>query len=88
MNVSVRTAVLVLLVFALVLNVAAVWLYFVGDFALLYLLVAVLLGLSMLYATVKLVASHTSRDAWKLYKLSSFPYLGLIFIAMCVSIWM
>ena len=88
MNVSVRTAVLVLLVFALVLNVTAVWLYFAAGFTLLYLLVAVVLGVAMLYATVRLVSSHASRDAWKLYKLSSFPYLGLIFVAMCLSIWL
>jgi protoheme IX farnesyltransferase len=46
MNVSVRTAVLVLLVFALALNVTAVWLYFAAGFTLLYLLVAVVLGVS------------------------------------------
>ncbi len=88
MNVSVRTAVLVLLVFALVLNVAAVGLYFVAGFNLIYLLVAVILGAAMLFATVRLVSSHASKDAWKLYKLSSFPYLGLIFVVMCVSIWL
>ena len=88
MNVSVRTAVSVLLVFALVLNVAAVWLYFAAGFTLLYLLVAVMLGVAMLYATARLVVSHASKDAWRLYKLSSFPYLGLIFIAMCVSLWL
>jgi protoheme IX farnesyltransferase len=88
MNVSVRAAVLVLLGFALVLNVAAVWLYFAAGFTLLYLLVAVVLGAAMLFATARLVVSHTSGDAWKLYKLSSFPYLGLIFVAMCLSIWL
>ena len=88
MNVSVKAAVSVLLVFALVLNVAAVWLYFVAGFTLLYLIVAVVLGVSMLYATARLVNSHASRDAWKLYKLSSFPYLGLIFVAMCLSLWL
>lgn len=88
MNVSVRMAVLVLLVFAIVLNVAAVSLYFVAGFNLLYLVVAVILGAAMLYATVRLVSSHASKDSWKLYKLSSFPYLGLIFVAMCLSIWL
>jgi protoheme IX farnesyltransferase len=88
MNVSVRTAVSVLLVFALVLNMAAVGLYFVAGFNLIYLLVAIVLGAAMLYATVRLMFSHTSKDAWKLYKLSSFPYLGLIFVAMCISIWL
>ena len=88
MNVSVRTAVSVLLVFALALNAAAVWLYFAAGFSLVYLVVAVGLGAAMLYATSRLVATNASKDAWKLYKLSSFPYLGLIFTAMCVSVWL
>jgi heme O synthase-like polyprenyltransferase len=54
---------------------------------LIYLIPAVILGVAMLYATLRLVFSNASRDAWKLYKLSSFPYLGLIFVAMCLSIW-
>lgn len=88
MNVSVRTAVSVLLVFALVLNAAAITLYFTAGFTPLYLLVAIVLGAAMLYATARLVLSHATADAWKLYKLSSFPYLGLIFVAMCLSIWL
>jgi len=87
MNVSVRTAVLVLLVFALALNAAAVWLYFAAGFNLIYLISAVILGAAMLYATLRLVLSNASKDAWKLYKLSSFPYLGIIFVAMCLSLW-
>ncbi len=88
MNVSVRTAVSVLLVFALALNAAAVWLYFAAGFSIVYLVVAVGLGAAMLYSTSRLVATNASKDAWKLYKLSSFPYLGLIFTAMCVSVWL
>ncbi len=87
MSVSVKTAVMVLLVFALALNVTAVWLYFAAEFGLIYLVPAVILGAAMLYATLRLVFTNASKDAWKLYKLSSFPYLGLIFVAMCVSIW-
>jgi protoheme IX farnesyltransferase len=86
MNVPVQVAVSVLLVFALALNAAAIWLYFAAGFASLYLLVAVTLGAAMLYATLRLVFSHASKDAWKLYKLSSFPYLGIIFAAMCLSV--
>jgi protoheme IX farnesyltransferase len=87
MNVSVKTAVLVLLVFALVLNITAIWLYFAVGFGLFYLFPAMILGAAMLYSTMKLVSSHASKDAWKLYKLSSFPYLGIIFVAMCLSLW-
>jgi len=86
MSVSVRTAVFILLMFAFLLNTVAIWLYFVAHYGLLYLIIALVLGIAMLFATIRLVSSHKSRDAWKLYKLSSFPYLGLIFTAICLSI--
>ena len=88
MNVSVHTAVIILLIFALLLNAISIGLFFVAGYSFLYLIVAVVMGIAMLWATVKLVGSHTSRNAWKLYKLSSFPYLGLIFMAICLSLWL
>jgi len=88
MNRETNEAVKVLLVFSLVLCVAAVSLYFVGSFTLLYLIVASLLSIIMVYATARLVISSESNDAWKLYKLSAFPYLGLIFLTMCLDIWL
>lgn len=88
MNVSVRTAVMVLLLFALFLYVVSIVLYFVGGFGWLYLVLANVLGIIMLYTSSRLVASSTSKNAWRLYKVSSFPYLGLIFLAMCLDIWL
>jgi protoheme IX farnesyltransferase len=88
MNVAVKTAVRVLFAFSLVLYIVSIALYFVGGFGWLYLVLANLLGVMMLYASWRLVASSASRDAWRLYKLSSFPYLGLIFLAMCLDIWL
>lgn len=89
MSVSLRAAVSVLLVFALALNVVAVSLYFVAHFSPLYLAVAVVLGVMMLYGSVRLAGSPAvSKEAWRLYKLSSFPYLGVIFLAMCLDIWL
>ena len=81
-------AVKVLPVLSLVLAVAAVTLYFVGGFSLLYLIVASLLSIIMVYASVRLVISGASGDAWKLYKLSTFPYLGLILLAMSLDTWL
>ncbi len=88
MNVPVKSAVAVLLFFALALNVVGVSLYFVAGYGWLYLTAAVILGAMMLFASTRLVTSYSSRSAWKLYKLSSFPYLGLIFLAMCLDIWL
>ncbi|MCL2140760.1 MAG: UbiA family prenyltransferase [Dehalococcoidia bacterium] len=86
LSVPVQTVVTILLVFALLLNVVALCLYFVTNYGLFYLVVSSILGIAMLLATIRLVASHASKDAWKLYKLSSFPYLGLVFIAICISL--
>ena len=88
MSWEVKDAVKVLLIFSLVLYAASVALYFMGGFAWLYLAVAILLGILMVYASARLVISSTSQDAWKLYKLSSFPYLGLIFLIMCLDLWL
>ncbi len=88
MSREVREAVRVLLAFSLVLYVTSIGLYFVGDFGWLYLVLANILGITMVYAVFRLMISSASQDAWKLYKLSAFPYLGLIFLAMCLDIWL
>lgn len=88
MKVTVRTAVMVLLLFALFLYAVSIVIYFVGGFGWLYLVLANVLGIMMLYASSRLVVSSTSRNAWRMYKISSFPYLGLIFLAMCLDIWL
>ncbi len=88
LSLEVKEAVRVLVAFGLLLYAASIGLYFVGDFAWLYLILANLLGITMVYAGFRLVVSNASRDAWRLYKLSAFPYLGLIFLAMCLDIWL
>ena len=82
-----RKVVKVLLVLSLALYAASVTLYFVGSFAWLYLVLANLLGGALLYTSLRLVISASSQRAWRLYKLSAFPYLGLIFLTMCLDIW-
>ena len=88
MNVEVKTAVRMLLMFSLALYIISIALYFVGGFGWLYLVLANLLGIMMVYASWRLAATNASGDAWRLYKLSSFPYLGLLFLAMCLDIWL
>ncbi len=87
-NCPVGSAVRVLLVFSLLLYAASIGLYFVGGFGWLYLVLANLLGIMMVYASFRLVISGAAQDAWKLYKLSAFPYLGIIFLVMCLDIWL
>lgn len=88
MSREVREAVKALLLVSLVMATAAISLYFVGGFALLYLVVASLLSVIMVYASYRLVVVSTSQNAWRLYKLSAYPYLGVIFLTMCLDIWL
>jgi len=87
-NREAREVVKVLLVLSLVLYAASITLYFVGGFAWLYLVLAILLGGTVVYTSLRLVISISSQNAWRLYKLSAFPYLGLIFLTMCLDIWL
>jgi protoheme IX farnesyltransferase len=87
-NREVNQATKVFLLFTVLLCAAAVALYFVADFTLLYVIVVGLMSIMMVYANIRLIVSNTSKNAWRLYKLSSFPYLGLIFLAMCLNVWL
>ncbi|MFH1087889.1 MAG: UbiA family prenyltransferase, partial [Chloroflexota bacterium] len=82
MNRDVREVVRLLLVFSFVLYAASVAIYFLGDFGWLYLLLANLLGGVVVYTSFRLLRSTSSQNSWRLYKLSAFPYLGLLFLAM------
>ena len=62
-------------------------LWAVGDFGWLYFGFANALGLLMVYANYNLIRSGTSLDAWRVYKLSAFPYLGVIFTVLCLDFW-
>lgn len=88
MSREVKESVKVLLIFGLILYLTSISLYFIGGFAWFYLLLANLLGIAIVYSSSRLVATRASRDAWRLYKLSAFPYLGVIFLTMCLDIWM
>ncbi len=88
MNREVKDSVRVLGAFSVVLYAASIVFYFVGDFGWLYLAVAGLLGAVMVYASSRLVVSKADGDAWRLYRLSAFPYLGVIFLAMSLDKWL
>lgn len=88
MSRPVGQSVRVLLVLCLLLVMSSIALYFIGGYSWLYLTVAGGLGILVVYTGCRLVASSQSRDAWRLYRLSAFPYLGIIFIVMCLDIWL
>jgi len=82
-----KDAVKVLMALSVILYAASIALWAVGHFGWIYFAVANVLGVAMLYANFNLVRSVASRDAWRVYKLSAFPYLGIIFTILCLGFW-
>jgi protoheme IX farnesyltransferase len=72
---------------SILLYAVSLALWYIANFGWLFFAIANVLGLVMLYASFRLIISGASKDAWRVYKLSAFPYLGLIFLAMCLSFW-
>jgi heme o synthase len=75
----------ILLVFCIVLYLASLGLYFIGEMGPVYLVAANIFGVIIIYAAWRLMVSKASGEAWTLYKISAFPYLGVIFLAMGVD---
>ncbi len=83
-----RRVITLLAVLSLALSAFGVLIYFLSGFLhWLYLSVAVLMSLLMVSASVRLLIAPNSRNAWIVYKLSAFPYLGIIFLIMVVDSW-
>lgn len=62
--------------------------FLTGKFHLLYLVIVGVLGALMIYAGIRLLISPTSKNAWLVFKLSAFPYLGIIFAVMALDAWL
>jgi len=83
-----KDAIKVLLGLSVLLYGSSIGLYHFSDLGLPYLVVANILGILMVLATARLVVSGASHDAWRLYKLTAFPYLGIMFLTMGLNLWL
>jgi len=83
-----NTVIAVLAGLSLALYGTSLALYFIGNFSWIYLVLANLLGGAVIYTSLRLLFSRRPGDSWKLYKLSAFPYLGLLFLVMCIDVWL
>ena len=85
---QVKDVVKILFGLSILLYFVSILLYVAADFHLLYMIVANILGILMIFANGRLLFSMTSVAAWRVYKLSAFPYLGIIFLTMGLDIWL
>ena len=86
LNLQVKHIVIVLFALSILLYIVSNLLYFFTDLGRLYLIIVTIMGLAMVYTNARLLFSTSSESAWRVYKFSSFPYLGIVFVAMCMDI--
>jgi heme o synthase len=88
LNMSDRTIIKLLAVLSVALSSAALAAYlFTGRLHVPYLVVSSTLSIVMIVANIRLLFAPTSKNAWAIYKLSAFPYLGIIFAVMAIDSW-
>jgi len=62
----------------------SIWIFFVGDFGLIYLAVAIIFGIAVAYVNVRLFVHPNDKMAYTAFKISS-PYLFTLFLAMILD---
>jgi protoheme IX farnesyltransferase len=86
MSRDVKDSVKVLPVLAVLLFASSIALYFVGHFHWLYLATACVMGILTITSTTRLIYKKLSSESWRVYKLTAFPYLGILFLAMVLDV--
>jgi heme O synthase-like polyprenyltransferase len=85
LNLNINITVSIMFIMGLFMVATTIYLYYVSHFSLIYLITVVVLGMIMLIALGYLIMNSNSGLAWKIYKYSSFPYLGIVFLVMVVD---
>ena len=87
LNLRVNRAARILVVLSFLLYASSIAVYFIGNFSWFYMVITNILGITLVYTSLRLAVSTSSKRSWTLYKLSAFPYMGLLFVAMCLDTW-
>jgi len=88
LSLEVKDSVKMLPVLAILLVAISLALYFIGHFHWLYLATACFMGILTILSTSRLIYRRLSTESWKVYKLTAFPYLGILFLAMVLDKWL
>jgi len=88
LSLEVKDSVKMLPALAILLVALSLALYYVGHFDWLYLAISCFMGILTILSTSRLIYRKLSSDSWKVYKLTAFPYLGILFLAMILDKWL
>lgn len=73
---------------AVLLSLETLALPLFSDLGLVYFLGALALNSALLLNSARLLRTGMTQAAWKMYKLSAYPYLGIILTLACVDRWL
>jgi len=85
LSMSTGNTIIIIFMMNIVLYAVAVCLFVFSNFSWLYFAFANILSLAMLATSINLLHNQNSKISWRLYKLSSFPYLGIMFLIMAID---
>lgn len=83
---DIKKALHCLLATVILMVILSVIIYFLGDWGMVYLVTAAVLGVVALALSTHVYRHPDKRKAWTLFKFSS-PYLFLLFLAMMIDVW-
>jgi protoheme IX farnesyltransferase len=86
MSMEVKDSIKTLPILAVLIFAASIALYYEGQFGLIYLITACIMGILTILSTSRLIYRRLSSESWKVYKLTAFPYLGILFLAMALDV--
>lgn len=88
LTISPRRNVLLLFGLAIALSLETLALPLFSDLGWFYLVGAVALNAALLISSARLFRTGMTQAAWKMYKLSAYPYLGIILTLACLDRWL
>ncbi|UCB43648.1 MAG: UbiA family prenyltransferase [Dehalococcoidales bacterium] len=85
LNLKTDEAAKILVGLSLLLYSASIAACFISKSSWISVVMVNLMGIILVYTSIRLATSISSKRSWRLYKLSAFPYMGLVFMAMCLD---
>jgi protoheme IX farnesyltransferase len=88
LTISPRRNVMLLFGLAITLSLETLGLPLVSDLGWLYFVGALAINGVLLLNSARLLRTGLTQSAWRMYKLSAYPYLGIILTLACVDRWL
>lgn len=84
----VKVSVKLIFVLSLLLTIVSTTLYLTAKLAAIFLGGITLLNILLLYGSWQLMFQQDKEASWRLYKLCTYPYLGLTFALLSLGLWL